>query len=301
MPRIAIIRNEKRPKSVINTLVSLGGNNVYAYNGCEKCYAYTIDSNNTIIRLFYKYVYGTYVYYTLDNFIETFPFKIGETVYYIGGSGLFTIHKMKWLPVNETVSYEITDKLGNSFNVTKKEIFMMNNNENKVNEIIFKSDKYDDNVSLVLGDEFEIKQECGKFFVRKKPLKYPETFEECCKIMDWNCNDDRFLSYCVNGYGKLESYHTSYYGSTIEKVSNLYMKLKICRDAFWKIDGDWTPSWANEMKLKYTINYFDCDIDTDSTYSKSTFLAFKTEKSRDTFLELFEDLIMEYFNAMYNE
>ena len=135
-----------------------------------------------------------------------------------------------------------------------------------------------DEVEVILGDyEFVLKD--GKtYFVKKKP-QYPKTYEECCKILDWNHRD-----YDRVGY-----------------KSDLLCKLQVlllCRDAYWEIAGEemglgkpWKPDWTNFKVNKFCIGV---DRNITSNCNKVTgnkILAFPTAEMRDAFYENFKELI----------
>lgn len=94
--------------------------------------------------------------------------------------------------------------------------------------IIFHNDA-PDKTELVLGDEFEVKVEDGKTFVVRKQPPYPKTFENCLKILGYNQSHTIPMNHGHNG--------------------SLMMKLQrllICRDAYWKLAGDWQPDWLHD-------------------------------------------------------
>ena len=139
----------------------------------------------------------------------------------------------------------------------------------------------DDNGDWVLNThkDYEIKEIEGKYKVIKKKPQYPKNYIECCKILNYNLNNDIVAGY---KYDLLEN----------------IQKLLICRDAYYKIAGEqmglgkpWEPDWKNENEIYYTISHdggnIKCYNDTD-VYSK---LAFPTMEMRDAFFENFKELI----------
>lgn len=140
-----------------------------------------------------------------------------------------------------------------------------------------------DEVELDLADKFEITLKDGKYYaVRRKP-QYPKTYVECCEIL-------RIGSY----------FEPEIRNATTEEcyIFMKLMKLKRCRDAYWKIAGEqmglgepWEPDWCNENKLKYCIECSFGTIDKTVSIVNGCFLAFPTKKMRDAFYENFKDLI----------
>ena len=121
---------------------------------------------------------------------------------------------------------------------------------------------------------------CNK--VNEKP-KYPKTYVECCRILE--------IDTCVGVTGNV-------YNSGL---INSFVKLKICRDAYWKIAGEqmglgkpWKPKFGKY--IHYSISFYlyqDSFVLHKAEYSSSDnrILVFPTEEMRDTFYENFKDLI----------
>ena len=131
---------------------------------------------------------------------------------------------------------------------------------------------------LRIPNNQEIVIENGRYILRNKKPQYPKTYEECCKILDWNHRD-----YDRVGY-----------------KSNLLCKLQLlilCRDAYWEIAEEqmglgkpWEPDWCNG-ELKWCMSYSGYCIEFDQYKSKHHILAFPNEEMRDAFYENFKDLI----------
>lgn len=138
--------------------------------------------------------------------------------------------------------------------------------------IIFHDDA-PDKTELVLGDEFEVKVENGKTFVVRKQPSYPMTYHECCCVVGDTQRDD-----IVMGYRSIE----------LHKLQ----KLIRCRDAYWKLAGDWEPDWLHD-DTKYVLMFNSYEICKDAVKHSSYVLAFPTEEMRDAFYENFKDLIEE--------
>ena len=132
----------------------------------------------------------------------------------------------------------------------------------------------------------------GKIILKPIRSKYPTTYKECCKVV--NASPFVKLSYDMSN-GQTYSYD----------VDNLQLyedmrRIKICRDAYWKIAGE-------EMGLDKTwdINYgcgewgywIGYDVNANKIYCQDSrillnhLLVFPTEEMRDAFYENFKDLI----------
>ena len=117
-----------------------------------------------------------------------------------------------------------------------------------------------------------------KIILEKKKKEYPKTYEECCKVLEWNHRD-----YDRVGY-----------------KSDLLCKLQVlllCRDAYWKIAGEemglgkpWEPDWA-DTEIKYCIANSSVGIKKSNTYDFTRILSFPTKEMRDAFYENFKELI----------
>ena len=124
--------------------------------------------------------------------------------------------------------------------------------------------------------------------LEKIGYQYPKTYEECCKI----------LNICPNGdivYAGNWVYGGDYLEKHLERIRN-FQKLRICRDAYWKIAGEqmglgkpWKQDYndrcfiiANNNGNIHTYEYHE---------GGNVILAFPTAEMRDAFLENFGHLI----------
>ena len=139
---------------------------------------------------------------------------------------------------------------------------------------------------IVIPEDYIIKDENGniinatKIVLEKKGKGYPKTYEECCKVLDWNHRD-----YDRVGY-----------------KSELLCKLQVlllCRDAYWKIAGEemglgkpWKLSIGTPIYYIYynrTVGTIKNDHADD--IQGNIILAFPTAEMRDAFYENFKELI----------
>ena len=105
MANLAIKGHSTRGKEVIELLEMLGGKNNINYNGSYTQAFYFL--NHTLIC-------GTFdrpnlQYYTLEEFLEKFPYKVGDKVIYENIKREIT--KMVWEEHTNTVAYKLDDKL----------------------------------------------------------------------------------------------------------------------------------------------------------------------------------------------
>lgn len=128
-----------------------------------------------------------------------------------------------------------------------------------------------DKVEIVTDDDCEIVIENNKCFVVRKQSKYPSTYEECCKVLgvDSVINDNR--------------------GYRWELLCGL-QELLICRDAYWKLAGDWKPYWSI-YDHKFCIGTDKDKVIEECVTTGNRILAFPTKEMRDVFYENFKELI----------
>lgn len=138
-----------------------------------------------------------------------------------------------------------------------------------------------------LPQGYQFKDENGniinttKIVLEKKKKEYPKTYEECCKILLYSGNYNMILTTDVDN-----------------KIFNALYRLKVCRDAYWKIAGEemglgkpWEPDWTNLDQSKFVISIVNEKISFREYYFEQKLLAFPTEEMRDAFYENFKDLI----------
>ena len=125
-----------------------------------------------------------------------------------------------------------------------------------------------------------------KIVLEKKKPKYPRTYEECCEVL--GIEGGRLM---FNNSGI-----TQYERNLYLKINN-FSKLLMCRDAYWKLAGDWKPEFGGEPY--YCILVANYKVETKAGFNgltnctRNTILAFPTEEMRDAFYENFKVLIEE--------
>ena len=150
--------------------------------------------------------------------------------------------------------------------------------------------------AINIPDGYEFRDENGNVIeakvitLEKKKPKYPQSYEECCKVLDI---DDRELVF--NGEYRASKLYWKQLGRL-----NILNKLLICRDAYWKIAGEemglgkpWEPDWSDYENIKYIIGGYDGEIGKDQNHHIHKILAFPTEEMRDAFYEAFKELVEE--------
>lgn len=278
MTQLAIIGHPTRGKEVIELLEMLGGKNPFSYDGTFKGLIYTIGSELELDVFNVNCSYGKdgYIVFTLEEFLEKYPYKVGDKVNYVKYNdeyqNVYTIQKVQW--TGATIEYLLDS---NGFSALTKDLqpYKEETMEEKNNNWA----KWD------LPDGYEFQDEEGNVIksciirLVKKQSQYPKTYKECCEVLDWN--------------------HRNY--DRIGYKSELLCKLQVlllCRDAYWKIAGEqmgldkpWEPDWGNASQTKYCITVSENNICLNYTQVKNRILTFPTEEMRDAFYKNFKDLI----------
>ena len=178
-----------------------------------------------------------------------------------------------------TLEYTIRDSVKVDSVVVFKE-----NNMNKFKSLNVETylkvwDETEKGLEVVVNDRFELKEDNGKFYIIKKQLQYPKTYEECAQILLERAS-------VRNDIG--------YKGDLIVTLQ----KLLVCRDAYWKIAGDqmgldepWKPDWLNTEQDKFVLYTHNNVICLNRFVLGHNVLAFPTAEMRDAFLENFKELI----------
>ena len=347
MATLAIKGHATRGNEVITLLEMLGGNSNSGKKGTSTALTYYIDKESNI-KTFALVPSSNYIFniYTLEEFEEKYPYKVGDKVYYqkstsyIWRAIIATIVSMKWLgntiiyytdkghemlsrdlqPYKEQKAIDKTIfpyKIGTRVSVRNPNIKKLativglsyNSCACKQYEIKFdgedvvihyptdlltpvtteqestkecidfaKHPPLTDKLEIILGN-YEIVQEDGKCYAVRKSPKYPNSYEECCKVLLERASIRNDIGYKA------------------ELLINL-QKLLVCRDAYWKIVGEemeldksWEPDWSNAAQTKYCITVSENIIILNYTQVKNRILAFPTKEMRDAFYENFKDLI----------
>ena len=233
--KLAIIKHPTRGKEVIELLEMIGGKNVYNWSGFDDYAYYVIEGPQSEIRVG-EYLFGNedVHYFTLEDFLTKYPFKVGDRVSYTKFGDNYDeypviIESMKW--TGTTIEYTFNDCV----TCLAKDLKMWNGEPDAViSGIYLNSCDYADEVELNLGD-YEIEVRDGKTYAVLKKSKYPTTYEECCEVIGISRHDV-----------EIDLPHPYQ-----QKMFNLF-KLRICRDAYWKIAGEemgldkpWEPDWDN--------------------------------------------------------
>jgi hypothetical protein len=170
------------------------------------------------------------------------------------------------------------------------------NKSKKIAWFSFRDNDFADKVELDLSNR-ELIQEDGKWFVVKKKKGYPKTYEECCEVLVGRKPNPNEIS-----FGKMElclvdldNTQSIYFQNPYLPQFNSLFRLRMCRDAYWKIAGEemglekpWEPDWTNYNEYKFVIGVNENKIIKCYNTIAQFVLAFPTEEMRDAFYEAFE-------------
>ena len=223
---------------------------------------------------------------------KTYPYKIGDRVVLKGKNRCATITDLKYNSSGNLSYYiNIDNDKDNSISYPTDLLLPYGdvettNESKKVARFTFDYNDDDDNdfankVELDLSN-CELIQEDGKWFVVKKKNEYPKTYGECAKIMG------------VELWNTLWGEDATEYEEQMEGLMYAFIKLKVCRDAYWKIAGEEMglgKPWEPTMETVYCISRNDNVIKCSYRGGKSNILEFPTPEMRDAFYENFKELI----------
>ena len=292
--KLAIKGHATRGEEVIELLEMMGGKNNCDSPADNLGLCYLIDDEFDICAHYFgydDYEDGELTIFTLEEFLEKYPFKVGDKVLGCYGDTL-TIKSMKWSEDFETMVYDFKET----------EDVLCAEDVESVNDIHTKPSK----MKIVLAELLEHikttpKEELEREFeeieewsnvgptveefrtfcerVNRKPT-YPDNYEECVRI-------------AKNIHGYDIHIDVPAYGELMES----FVKLIICRDAYWKIAGEqmglW-KSWKYDMskdEFVYAITYQYGCIEKNEIRHKNAILAFPIKELRDAFYKNFKDLI----------
>ena len=332
---LAIKGHPTRGEEVAEILEMMGGHNKPSLLCSSSYLSYYIGNNNIQGISSHN---GEYAVYTLEEFLEKYPFKVGDKVYIkvdpnencLGYDKIYgDIESAMWLekfghvvyklkdysrifyreelhPYKEEVNMKDNELFGTVNNPLETKSYTVSLKDGKVIDnsidasqfmqigktvaVCFNTENYENEVELKLGD-YEIVVRDGKTYAVLKKPKYPTTYEDCCKVMGINYRVQ--LSYTNPDVERGNTYLTKE-----KQLLDSFMRLRICRNAYWKIAGEemgldkpWEPDWTDAGESKYCIVNKEGIIDKWIQKTIYKTLAFPTEEMRDAFFDNFKDLI----------
>lgn len=281
MAQLVLKGHTTRGMEVIQLLVMLGANN--QYTGTFKGFCYWIEDGQVTSS---DVLPKDSIIFSLEEFEEKYPYKIGDRVTYKCNHLLETqlITNMCWDSDYDCVLYYLDDC-----------------NIIKVDDILYRIGCPEDNIpateekpDIGLAPDLKGEDYSGRRFgykipngyefecVRKneiilKPIKpqYPKTYKECCDVLGLNTMDNDAQGYKAD-------------------LIIRFQELIIARDAYWKIAGEqmglgkpWEPDWKDDSD-KYFICYIKDEMWKSNIRECNRFLVFPTAEMQDAFYENFK-------------
>ena len=326
--KLAIKGHPTRGREVIKLLETIGGNKSILLTAdigdVLNPHVYFFDPDSSDNRIVWYYLLGLeadgraseMMIFTLEEFLEKYPFKVGDFVNIPEYESEVRICKMKWCEfgyveylvyrnddeewytANELMEYndeflvdkEYGETVGEmSKNITLNHLYEEGVKNSLLSQLI-------EHIKTTPKEELEREfNELNKLneigpsveeyiafceSINKKP-KYPTTYEECYDEV----NTELHFIYVDKGERDL-------YESFIQLIR--------CRNAYWKIAGDemglgkpWEPQFEKCSIPHYCIfiNHTG-EICNDCFYGSRCLLVFPTEEMRDAFYGNFKDLII---------
>jgi hypothetical protein len=300
--KLAIKGHSTRGKEVIKLLEILGGVNRCGYDGNRSDRIYYISERETILidDIFYinfRKEIDKFVIFTIEEFEQKFPYKVGDKVHNIIHNENKTITNLSW-DFNENEIVYLVDNnewvYVNYLQPYKEEIMeeTMEEVDKAMAPNLVGEDYYGKRFGYKIPNGYEF--DCIKnneIILKLKQPQYPISFEECCKVLGISYRKQ--LSYTNPDVERGNTYLTK------EKhLLDTFMNLRICQYAYWKIAGEemgldkpWETDWENLKQEKHCIFVDAGSITLQNGYRCQHILVFPTEEIRDVFYENFKDLI----------
>ena len=274
MANLAIKGHATRGSEVINILEMLGGINKWEYLGDRQLCVYYINCDGIINYTSNIKGYNLKIF-TLDEFIEKYPYKVGDEVILKRNNKKAIIDKVTWCCDTITYWIKYDGYIEGNWRVDNLQPYKEQEtmDEKKLyKKLDFTQELSSEKVELILGD-YEVKEENGKTYLVKKQPKYPKSYDDCCEV----------LNECA-----WETPNTCYKGQLMLNLQ----KLLICRDAYWKIAGDWKPDFI-KGGVKYCLVTERNIVIPLEVFYINNLLIFPTKEMRDAFYENFKERINE--------
>ena len=310
MGKIGIKGNSACGDKIIKLLTRLGGVNAHNLTGNDDTRVYYIDTAFSHIG-YVNVEYYDGIWYSYVDFMEKFPFIIGDRVVNKADGRDGIVFSMMWAYDSAEVVYNVSfgeGVFGEFFvnGLSYPSVATIDKTEehigNEVNKSVNENAKINDNVSNddehpILKELHEKMEELYKYFKEKLESatnSYPKTHSECCTILGIETFTELSFTDNCEIYGKCSLTLTDYSISQLTLL-NAFKKLIDCRNAYWKIIGEemglgkpWEPSENDRVAA---ICGLGNRVTTPFHYGAVSMLEFPTEEIRDIFYENFKTLI----------
>ena len=297
MAQLAIKGHPTKGKEIIEILEMLGGWNYNHWDGKASRILYFINGNTIEVKTIrHNTNIDEFNVFTLEEFEEKYPYKVGDTVAcYVGiilEKEIHTITGMQWdsdkcrilyyldncdVIKVEDILYRTECKIEQSKPKRIKDMDLKNYGTATIKYIQENGSR---DMELIIPYNQEIVNIDGRYILRDKKPQYPKTYKECCEVIDYVLEGETIIGYKASLLRSLQ-------------------KLLICRDAYWKIAGEemglgkpWEPEWTI-YKHKFCLGTDKDKVIEECVTTGNRILAFPTKEMRDKFYNNFKELIEE--------
>ena len=288
MENFAIKGHETRGSEIIKILAMLGGNNAFGHFCNNASYVYYVDKSYKNHIICSGTNENNIIIFTLEEFLEKFPYKVGDKVLINhNNNDIYTVKSMVWNEDFNRVAYKIEAVDGIMDNHTwfaHEMVFFSPKKEEDMEEKIESFEILESHCANEVKIEFDpskfemVKRDSGYYVVKKQP-KYPITYEECCDVLNI-------------AYPYFDAVDSCIYASTYKnELFGKFKKLLICRDAYWKIAGDWREKEKAKHYVIYSTLFGELVKVPTPNCIANYLLDFPSEEMCDEFFENFKDLI----------
>ena len=288
--KLAIVGNKQKSNDIIKLLESFGCVNEDNLDGSLECYVYTFDPKVKKIEAVYfenKHIERDYIIITIDAFEKMFPYKKDDKVICFDGVP-GTVVDLNWNSEKGEVLYGVDFGYGVDYGCYY--VRQLKPYKCKDTKTVGKNDAYSLSLTPMKGhmgkykidmpEKSKIEVINGEYYLIEE-LKFPKTIDECREILGFqnrNKTEIDFMNSC-----------DLYDSSLMVK----YSLLKLCRDAYWKVLGDYKPDYFNTREGKYVIECRCNKVSFELYVETYRLLTFPTEEVREAFYENFKKLIEE--------
>lgn len=242
--------------------------------------------------------YGECTDFTLESFLNKYPFMSGDKVVVDGEdvvvSGLYWDGFEVKYKVKPSLDAECDEKLVLVDSIVRKESENISVEVSLTPNIARECDKNpftledegDGKYTIVLKEGFEIMFEHGNYKIVRKKVEYPNDYTSCCKVLD--IRDDLFLLFQTSVVD--EVFQTDVLSASLNHKLNMLFELMVCRDAYWRLSGNWNPRENGGTEI-FQIRRHGDEVIKMSSYVSECCLEFHSAEVRDMFLENFSEII----------
>ena len=134
--KLAILGHETRNEEVIELLKMLGGRDVFGFSCTKTDQFFHVSPNDGYVYWDYNepsIVENKFEVFTLEKFLEKFPFKVGDFVRIPEYESEIRICKMKWCPLSKHIEYLVYRNDDEEW-YTAKELLEYNDHPNKTRD-----------------------------------------------------------------------------------------------------------------------------------------------------------------------